>query len=175
MVVVHFTDVTIDTVTNRVPTWWNDPRIWCMNYMYLQGCEKTWKMDSGPGSPFGLEDKAPWTCWMFNLRGFTNSPNPHKQETRGLDTIQTTSFFLSLVASSLLSRKKILKLDKILQKSKAYIHWAKEGKALIHVFVHMNAFMDIIAWDKTFEIMLRFSCFFPRFLSLSLPLSLSLF
>ena len=44
-------------------------------------------MDSGPGSPFGLEDK---TSWMFNFGGFTDS---HKQETRGLDTIQATSFF----------------------------------------------------------------------------------
>ena len=35
---------------------------------------KFWKMGSGPGSPFGLEDKAPWTSWMFNFGGFTDSP-----------------------------------------------------------------------------------------------------
>ena len=41
----------------------------------------------------GLEDNAPWTSWMFNSGGFTDSPHPHKQETRGLDTIEATSFF----------------------------------------------------------------------------------
>ena len=80
-------------------------------------------MGSGPGSPFGVEDKAPWTSWMINFGGFTDSPHPHKQETRGLDTIQTTSLF-SLVAISLLSRtflrqreicKKILKSGKIVR------------------------------------------------------------
>ena len=30
---------------------------------------------------------------MFHFGGFTDSPHPHKQETRGLDTIQATSFF----------------------------------------------------------------------------------
>ena len=47
--------------------------------------------------------KPPWTSWMFNFGGFTDSPHLHKQETRGLDTIQATS--LSLVATSLLSKK----------------------------------------------------------------------
>ena len=51
-------------------------------------------MRSGPGSTFDLEDKAPWTSWMFNSGGFTDSPNPHKQETRGLDTIQLLSLLL---------------------------------------------------------------------------------
>ena len=41
----------------------------------------------------GLEDKAPRNSWMFNFGGFTDSPHPHKQETRGLDTIQATSFY----------------------------------------------------------------------------------
>ena len=53
----------------------------------------SWKMGSRPGSPFGLEGKAPWTSWMFNYGGFTDSPHPHKQETGGLDTIQATSLF----------------------------------------------------------------------------------
>ena len=48
-------------------------------------------MGSRPGCPFGLEDKAPWTSWMFNFWGFTDSPHP--PQTRGLDTIQATSFF----------------------------------------------------------------------------------
>ena len=45
-----------------------------------QGCDLTkvtWKimiMGSGPGSAFGLEDKAPWTSWMFNFGGFTVLP-----------------------------------------------------------------------------------------------------
>ena len=44
-------------------------------------------MGSRPGSPFGLENK----CLIFG--GFTDSPHPHKQETRGFDTaIQATSF-----------------------------------------------------------------------------------
>ena len=51
------------------------------------------KMGSGPGSPFGLEDKAPWTSRMFNFGGFNDSTHLHKQETRGLDTTQATSFF----------------------------------------------------------------------------------
>ena len=62
----------------------------------------SWK--SGPGSPFGQEDKAPWTSCMFNFRGFTDSPHPHQQETTALDTIQLTSFF-PLVATFLLSRQ----------------------------------------------------------------------
>ena len=74
-----------------------------------QGCDltkikKSGKMGSRPGSPFGLEDKAPWTSWMFNFGGFTDSPHPHKQtKIWGLDTIQATSFFPWL-ATSLLSR-----------------------------------------------------------------------
>ena len=60
------------------------------------------KMGCGPGSPVGVEDKAPWTSWMFNFWGqFTYSPYPHKQETGH----NTGYFFLSWVATSLLSRK----------------------------------------------------------------------
>ena len=55
--------------------------------------KKSKEIVNGPGSPFGLDDKAPWTSWMFNFGGLTDSPHPHKQETRGLDTIQATSFF----------------------------------------------------------------------------------
>ena len=43
--------------------------------------KKSWKMDSRPGSPLGLEDKAPRTSWMFNFGGFADSPHSHKQET----------------------------------------------------------------------------------------------
>ena len=32
------------------------------------------KMGSGCGSPFGREEKAPWTSWMFNCGGFTDAP-----------------------------------------------------------------------------------------------------
>ena len=71
---------------------------WCIHLVYTRyipgvwfdKSKKSWKMGSGPGSP-----------WMFNFR---DSPHPHKQETRGLDTIQTT-FFLFLLATTLLSRK----------------------------------------------------------------------
>ena len=62
-----------------------------MSGVWFDNSKKSWKMDSGPGSPFGQEDKAPWTSWMFNFGGFTDSP--HLQETRGLDTIQATSLF----------------------------------------------------------------------------------
>ena len=31
--------------------------------------------------------------WILNFVGFTDSPHPHKQETRGLDTTEATSFF----------------------------------------------------------------------------------
>ena len=55
--------------------------------------KKSWKLGSGPGSPFGLEDKAPWISWMFNFGGFTDSPHPRNQDTRSFDTIQATSLF----------------------------------------------------------------------------------
>ena len=47
------------------------------------------------GLPLVLRTKPPWTSWMFNFGRCTDShsPHPHKQETRGLDTIQVTSFF----------------------------------------------------------------------------------
>ena len=62
----------------------------------MQGCDLTkvkipGKRVVGLGLP--SEDKAPWTSWMFNFGGFTDYPHPHKQETRGLDTILATSFF----------------------------------------------------------------------------------
>ena len=38
--------------------------------MWLDKSKKSWKMGSWPGSPFGLEDKAPWTSWMFNLEDY---------------------------------------------------------------------------------------------------------
>ena len=68
-------------------------RAW--NFIIMQPCyhpgvwfdksKKSSTMGIGPGSPFGLEDKAPWK--------FKDSPHPHKQETRGLDTIQAASVF----------------------------------------------------------------------------------
>ena len=46
------------------------------------------------GLPLVYRTKPPWTSWMFtDFRGFTDSPHPHKQENRGLDQIQATSFF----------------------------------------------------------------------------------
>ena len=51
-------------------------------------------MGSGPGSPFGLEDKAPLNLLDVKFwRIYTDSPHPHKQETRGVDTAQATSVF----------------------------------------------------------------------------------
>ena len=79
-----------------------------VNFMiYLSGVwfDNMQKMGSGPGSPFGLEDKAPWTSWMFNFEGFTDSPHPHRQETRGLDTTQVTAFIPWWLYIFLLSRK----------------------------------------------------------------------
>ena len=69
-----------------------------MKYRQISGVwfdtgKKSWRMGIGPECPFGLEDKAPWTSWMFNFGGFTDSPHPRKQETRGLDPVQATSFF----------------------------------------------------------------------------------
>ena len=46
-------------------------------------------MGSGPGGPLWSRGQS-----LLNLLdggGFTDSPRPHKQETRGLDTIQATS------------------------------------------------------------------------------------
>ena len=67
------------------------------SWVWFDKSKKSLKMGSGPGwlgLPLVLEDKARWTSWMFNFVGFTDSPHPHKQETRGLDKIQSTSFFL---------------------------------------------------------------------------------
>ena len=49
--------------------------------MYFYKRKQYFKMGSRPGSLFGLEDK-PLGCKIFG--GFTVSPHPHKQETRGL-------------------------------------------------------------------------------------------
>ena len=63
--------------------------------MWFHKVKISWKMGSGPGSPFGLEDKAPPEppgCLILeDLQ--TLHIHPHKQETRGLDTMQATSFF----------------------------------------------------------------------------------
>ena len=61
------------------------------------------KMSSGPGSPFGLQHKAPWTSRMFNFwRIYTLSTSPQTRNSRFGHN--TGYFFLSLVATSLLSR-----------------------------------------------------------------------
>ena len=78
-------------------------------------------MRSVPGSPFGLEDKAlpePPGCFILE-----DLQTLHKHETRGLDTIQATSFFpwlatFSSFKKSLRQREiceKILKSGKILR------------------------------------------------------------
>ena len=61
--------------------------------VWFDKSNKSWKMGSGPGSLFGLEDKASWMILFFIFGGFADSPHPHKQETTSLDTIQDTSFF----------------------------------------------------------------------------------
>ena len=80
--------------------------------MWFDKSKKSWKMGSRPGSSFGLDDKATWTSWMFNFGGFTDSPHPHKQETRGLVTIQATctSFYPSF--------KKVFRQREICEKSR---------------------------------------------------------
>ena len=65
---------------------------------YFQGCDSKKvkhpeKLVAGLSLPLVERTKPPWTSWMFNFRGFTDSSRLHKQETRGLDTIQATSFF----------------------------------------------------------------------------------
>ena len=50
-------------------------------------------MGSRPASPFGPMDKAPPEPPRCFILEDLDSPHPHKQETRGLDTIQATSFF----------------------------------------------------------------------------------
>ena len=64
---------------------------------------KSWKMGSRPGSPFGHEDKAPWTSLIFHFGGFTDSPHPHKQQTRGLDTIQAQAWYLTEATEAIAS------------------------------------------------------------------------
>ena len=82
-----------------------------------QGCDltkvkKSWKLGSRPGSLYGLEDRAPWTSWMCNFGGFTNSPHPHKQGFR-----HNTGYFSSF--------KKILRQRKICKK---ILKWGKIPK-----------------------------------------------
>ena len=60
-----------------------------------------------------LEDIAPW---MLNFGGFTDSPNTHKQETRGLDTIPVTSQFFPWWLLLFLN-KNILRQREICKKS----------------------------------------------------------
>ena len=80
-------------------------------------------MGTGPGSPFGLEDKAPWISWMFNFGGFTDSPHPHRQETRGLDTIQFSirggycTFVISLLSRKFWAKGRLVK-TKILKNNR---------------------------------------------------------
>ena len=50
-------------------------------------------MGSGPGSPFGLEDKAPEPPRCLILEDLQTLHIPEKQETNGLDTKKATSFF----------------------------------------------------------------------------------
>ena len=64
-----------------------------------------------PRSPFSLDDKG-------GFGGFTDSPHPYKQETRGLVTIRATSFFpwwLLLFFQEKFEAKQILKSGKILR------------------------------------------------------------
>ena len=82
---------------------------------------KSWKMGSGPGSPFGLEDKAPWTSWMFIFGGFTDSPHPQKQETRGLDAIQATS----LLSGKILSNHRLDSSDGCMNNVLKRLGWEK--------------------------------------------------
>ena len=84
------------------------------------------KWVAGLGLPSAERAKNPWTSWMFNFGGFTDSPHPHKQETRGLDAIQATSFLpwwlLNFEATG--DSPKILKSGKILKNhSPAYHFW----------------------------------------------------
>ena len=62
-------------------------------------------MGSGPGSPFGLEDKAPPEPPGCLILEDLQTPHiPYKRETKRFEH-NTGYFFLSLVATSLLSRK----------------------------------------------------------------------
>ena len=97
--------------------------------VFFQECDLTKvrnpeKWVAGLGLPLVSKTKPKRTSWMFNFGGFTDSSKPHKQP-KGY-------FFLSLVATSLLSRKclrqrdffffKILKSGKILRNHRAVLH-----------------------------------------------------
>ena len=71
-------------------------------------------MGSRPGSPFGLGGKTPEPSGCLIFGGFTDSPHPHKHETRGLDTIKAISFFPSVAYFS--SFTKILRQREICKK-----------------------------------------------------------
>ena len=62
--------------------------------------KKSWRMGSRPGSPFGLEDEAPWTSWMLNFWRIYRLDTYTK-----LEVWTQYGLLLSLVATSLLSRK----------------------------------------------------------------------
>ena len=81
---------------------------WCQRCDLTKVIQKSWKMGSGPGSPFGLEDKAPWTSWMFNLgRIYRLSTSPQTRNLR----------FGHILGGCFSSFKKILRQSKICNKS----------------------------------------------------------
>ena len=51
------------------------------------------KLVAGLSPPLVSRTKPPKPHGCSIFGGFTDSPHPQKQETRGLDTIQATSFF----------------------------------------------------------------------------------
>ena len=91
-------------------------------------------MGSGPGSPFDLEDKAPWISWMSNFWGVTDSPHPHKQEvwTQYRLLLSFLGGYFSSLQTKLRQRKickKILKSGKILRNRRPGIPFKKTAYA----------------------------------------------
>ena len=62
--------------------------------VWFDKSSKSWKVGGGPGSPFGL-DKAPEPSGRLILEDLQTLHIPY----RGLGTIQSGYFFLSLVAT----------------------------------------------------------------------------
>ena len=86
------------------------------------------KMGSGPG----CRGQSPLNPWMCGFGGFTDSPHPHKQETRSLDTIQAISLLSRTFWGKGRFVKKSWNQEKFLNNSDLALPWY--DRKTIHVW-----------------------------------------
>ena len=80
--------------------------------VWFDKSNKSWKMGQWAWVPLCSRGQSPpWTSWMFNFRGFTDSPHPHKQE-----TWTQYRLLLSFIGGYVSSYRKFLRQRKICEK-----------------------------------------------------------